>query len=72
MADMCYECQFSDNGYFCRFMKHGVCTATSCKRMVEIEEQIALDICNLYNGGENHDKTRTVTYWCNRNGALRT
>lgn len=66
VADMCYECQFSNNGYFCRFMEHGVCTATSCKRMVEIEERIALnirlrqnsfhDICKLLNGGEANEK----------------
>lgn len=61
MADMCYECQFSDNGYFCRFMEHGVCTATSCKQMVEYEERIALDICKLLNGGDKYDKTRTST-----------
>jgi len=66
VADMCYECQFSGNGYFCRFMEHGVCTATSCKRMVEIEERIVLsirlrknsfhDIYNLFNGTKSSKK----------------
>lgn len=69
MADMCYECQFSDNGYFCRFMEHGVCTAVSCKWMVEFEGR---ETCKLLNGGENHDKTRTVTYEHNRNIIVRT
>lgn len=53
MADICYECQFSDNGYFCRFMEHGVCTAVSCKWMVEFEGRSALDNCKLLNGGES-------------------
>lgn len=60
MADMCYKCQFSDAGYFCRFMEHGVCTATSCKRMVEIEERIALDIYKLHNGYTKSIKTKEV------------
>lgn len=71
MADMCYECQFSDNGYFCRFMEHGVCTAVSCKWMVKIEERIALDIYKLHNGytksiktkgGTNHEREEAVEH----------
>ena len=50
MADMCYECQFSDNGYFCRFMEHGACTAVSCKWMIEFEGRSARDNCKLLNG----------------------
>lgn len=50
MADMCYECQFSDNGYFCRFMEHGACTAISCKWMIEFEGRSARDNCKLLNG----------------------
>lgn len=53
MADMCYECQFSDNGYFCRFMEHGVCTATSCKWMIEFEER---ETCKLLNGTNSSKK----------------
>lgn len=30
----------SENGYFCRFLdKKGWCIATSCKRMIEMEEK---------------------------------
>ena len=54
MADMCYKCQFSDNGYFCRFMEHGVCTAVSCKWMVEFEGRSVLDICKLLSGNTLH------------------
>lgn len=46
MADMCYKCQFSDNGYFCRFMEHGVCTAVSCKWMVEFEGRETYKLLN--------------------------
>ena len=53
MADMCYECQFSDNVYFCRFMEHGVCTAVSCKWMVEFEGR---ETYKLLNGGEANEK----------------
>lgn len=53
MADMCYECQFSDNGYFCRFMEQGVCTATSCKRMVDFEER---ETYKLLNGTKSSEK----------------
>ena len=53
MADICYECQFSDNGYFCRFMEHGVCTAVSCKWMVEFEGR---ETCKLLNGTKSSKK----------------
>lgn len=62
MADMCYECQFSDTGYFCRFMEHGVCTSVSCKWMVAYEERVTLDICKLLNGNTLHSIKEETKY----------
>ena len=65
MADMCYECQFSDTGYFCRFMEHGVCTATSCKWMIEFEGR---ETCKLLNGthyikeGNSYERKENVEH----------
>lgn len=59
MADMCYECQFSDTGYFCRFMEHGVCTAVSCKWMVEFEGR---ETCKLLNGNTLHSIKEETKY----------
>lgn len=63
MADMCYECQFSDNGYFCRFMEHGVCTAVSCKWMVEFEGR---ETCKLLNGGDSNENMDQGISWSGR------